>query len=165
MKTVYIDARPDPVVVKTNSRVSEALLVSRERLLMACGGKGLCATCHVFVTAGGDFLSPPTPREQSSLLMLADSKPNSRLACQAKVLSEGVVVALPKGQFIDGTGDLESLIGRRAEVNILHPVDGHVLISAGKIITRTRIGELSFVDIDVRELRTRSLTADRKPSR
>jgi 2Fe-2S ferredoxin len=31
---------------------------------------------------------------------------------------------------------LRELIGRRAEKNILHPVDGRVLVSAGQVISR-----------------------------
>ena len=48
--------------------------------------------------------------------------------------------------------------GRRAEERILHPLDGRVLIETGKIITRSRITELSQVDVDVAEMKTRSLT-------
>jgi ferredoxin len=158
MKSVRIEAHEDPVLVKTNARVSEALLSVRENLLMACGGKGLCATCHVYVVEGADCLSPVTPREKMSLAMLCDSQPNSRLACQTKVLREGARVALPRGRFIDGTKDLEWFIGRRADANILHPVHGGVLIAAGKIITRSRIAELSFVDVDVAAMRTHSLS-------
>jgi ferredoxin len=160
MKSVQIDPHEDPVLIKTNSRVSDAMLAVREKLLMACGGKGLCATCHVYVTEGADCLSPVTPRERMSLAMLCDQQPSSRLACQAKVLRDGVRVSFPKGRFIDGTGDLERLIGRRAEENILHPVNGSTLIGAGKIITRSRIAELSFVDVDLAEMRTRSLSID-----
>ena len=144
MKKFFVQSHEDPVLVKTHSRVSEAILARREKLLMACGGKGLCATCHVYVTAGAELLSPITPREQLSLAMLADRKPSSRLACQAKVSGEGVTVALPSGRFIDGTLDLEGLIGRRAEECILHPIHGGRLIDAGKIITRSRIRELAL---------------------
>lgn len=164
MKHISVESYLDPVLVKTNSRVSEAILAVREKLLMACGGKGLCATCHVYVTAGGEFLSPATPRERTALVMLADKKPSSRLACQAKVLGEGVTVALPSGRFIDASTALEELIGRRAEERILHPIHGGILIEAGKIITRSRIRELAFVDVDVAELRQQSTTIDRIPN-
>lgn len=161
MKKVVFEAVSDPVLIKTSARVSDAALAVRAKLLMACGGKGLCATCHVYVTEGMDCISPITPREHTSLAMLADRQPSSRLACQAKVLREGVKIALPKGQFIESSVDLESLIGRRAEQRILHPVHGGVLIEAGKIITRSRLRELNFVDVDVAEMRTLSLTIDR----
>mgnify|MGYP000979720726 CR=1 FL=1 len=60
----------------------------------ACGGVCACSTCHVYVKSGMDCLSPITPRERMSLAMLADRQPNSRLACQAKVLREGIKVVM-----------------------------------------------------------------------
>jgi ferredoxin len=158
MKRIRVDSHTDPVEVTTNSRVLDAVLAVQEKLLMACGGKGLCATCHVYVTEGAEKLSPMTPRERMSLPMLADRRPSSRLACQAKVQGEGVRVELPRGRFIDSASDLEALIGRRAEEHIMHPVTGVVLIEAGKLITRSRIRELAFVDVDIAEMKTRSLS-------
>lgn len=161
-KKVKITGHSDPVLIKTKERVLDALLATREKIPMACGGKGLCATCHCYIDAGAQQLSPMTPREQLSLKMLTDVRPSSRLACQAKVLGDGVSVSLPQGRYIEATLDLESLIGRRAEARILHPVDGRVLIEAGKIITRSRIRELSFVDVDIAEMKTRSLSVKRR---
>ena len=67
-------------------------------------------------------------------------------------------MALPRGRYLTASRDLESLIGRRADERILHPVDGRVLIESGKIITRSRIQELAQVDVDVAEVKTHSLT-------
>lgn len=158
MKRVAIEGTADPIDIRTNQRLLDALVQSGTPLLMACGGKGLCATCHVYVSGGGDKLSPRTPREQMSLRMLSDLRPNSRLACQAKVQGEGVTVTLPRGRYLTASKDLNALIGRRAEERILHPLDGRVLIETGKIITRSRINELAQVDVDVAEMKTRSLT-------
>lgn len=158
MKWVVVAGAGDPVSIRTNHRLLDALALSGTELLMACGGKGLCATCHVFIKAGADRLSPITPREQSSLRMLSECRPNSRLACQAKVLGDGIEVALPGGRYLTASSDLESLIGRRADVRILHPVDGRVLIETSKIITRSRIRELAQVDIDIAEVKTHSLS-------
>lgn len=160
MKRVAIEGVTDPVDIHTNQRLLDALVRAGTPLLMACGGKGLCATCHVYVTGGAERLSPRTPREQMSLRMLSDLRANSRLACQAKVGGEGVTVTLPRGRYLTATKDLESLIGRRAEERILHPVDGRILIESGKIITRSRIGELAQIDVDVAEMKTRSLTLE-----
>ncbi len=162
MKSVRIEGLADPCEVATNHRLLDVLVDRGVPLVMACGGKGLCATCHVHVVAGAQGLSPRTPREQRSLQMLADSRADSRLACQAKVTGAGVQVALPRGRYLIATTDLEALIGRRAEEPILHPVDGRQLIAPGKIITRTRITELASVDVDVAELRTRSLSILRR---
>jgi ferredoxin len=158
MKRVEIDGAGDPVAIRTNQRLLDALVVSGTELLSACGGKGLCATCHVYVKSGADKLSPVTPRERTSLRMLNEVRADSRLACQAKVLAEGVRIAVPRGRYLMATRDLESLIGRRAEERILHPVDGRVLIEPGKIITRSRIQELAQVDVDVAEVKTLSLS-------
>jgi ferredoxin len=159
MKRVAIEGVVDPVDVHTNKRLLDVLVTAGMPVLMACGGKGLCATCHVYVQAGAEQLSAKTPRETLALRMLADRRPSSRLACQAKVGGEGVVVSMPGGRYLTtGTKDLEALVGRRAEERILHPVDGRVLIEAGKIITRSRIRELSQVDVDLAEMRTKSLT-------
>ncbi|MEO1172548.1 MAG: 2Fe-2S iron-sulfur cluster-binding protein [Myxococcota bacterium] len=158
MKSVAVDTSPDPVLVNTNHRVLDALLAAKANVLMACGGKGLCATCHVYVDDGMDLLTPMTSREKLSLKMLTNVKPSSRLACQAKVLGDGVRVSVPSGKYIEAVGDLQELIGRRAEEPILHPVDGRTLIQSGKIITRSRINELSQVDVDIAEMKQRSLS-------
>lgn len=159
MKSVHIHELQDPIVVRTNTRLLDVLQQSPKKVVMACGGKGLCATCHVYIEGEAEGLSPKTPREQRSLLMLRDAKPTSRLACQAKIQGEGVQLRLPGGQFIESAADVEHLIGRRAEKDILHPSDGRILIESGKIITRGRITQLASVDVDVAELRRMSLTA------
>ena len=165
MKGVVLSPREEPILVHTADRVLDALLAVREKIIMACGGKGLCATCHVYVEEGMSSLSPMTPRERMSLTMLSEVRPCSRLACQAKVIGEGVVLAMPRGRYLTGgSADLASLIGRRAEDRVLHPVDGRVLIDAGKIITRSRIQELAAVDVDIAEMKTRSLTIQRAPN-
>ena len=158
MKLVEVDG-VDPILVRTNSRLLDALHAASLPFLMACGGKGLCATCHVYVDAPSEFMSQITPRERRSLLMLRDVRPNSRLACQAKVRGNGVKIGKPGGRFIESAAELDDQVGRRAEQSILHPSDGRVLIEAGKIITRTRISQLRSVDTDVAELRALSLTA------
>jgi 2Fe-2S ferredoxin len=60
----------------------------------ACGGVGVCGTCHVRVDGGADSLSPPSDDE----LDIVDSVPgnalNSRLACQAVVRGD-VEVTIP----------------------------------------------------------------------
>jgi ferredoxin len=158
MRRVDIEGVADPISVDTNNRLLDALALSGTGLLTACGGKGLCATCHVYVKSGADRLSPITPREQASLRMLNERRADSRLACQAKVRGDGVTVALPRGRYLTATRDLEGLVGRRADVRILHPIDGRILIEAGKIITRSGIQALAAVDVDVAEVASHSLS-------
>ncbi|MEM6369287.1 MAG: 2Fe-2S iron-sulfur cluster-binding protein [Myxococcota bacterium] len=157
MKDVTIEGLGQPVCVKTNKRIIDALLQGGKPPLMACGGKGLCATCHVFVDAEADALSPQTPRERASLAALRGRTNASRLACQAKVRGP-VRVRRPDGRFIEAAMDVESFVGKRATDDILHPVDGRLLIERGKLITRSRIVQLKTVDVDVGELKKRCLT-------
>jgi ferredoxin len=140
------------VEVKTQANVLQALLAERVPVKMACGGRGICATCHVFVQAGASCLTPRTKREERTLSLIGESSGESRLACQAKVLGDGVIIRLPEGLYVAKSGDVEELIGRRADTRILHPVDGRVLVQAGKIITRTTAQALISAAGDVQAL-------------
>ncbi|MEO0375612.1 MAG: (2Fe-2S)-binding protein, partial [Cyanobacteria bacterium P01_A01_bin.17] len=53
-----------------------------------------------------------------------------------------VVIELPSGMYLSDMADVEDLIGRRAEQNILHPLNGQVLVEEGKLITRSMISQL-----------------------
>jgi hypothetical protein len=89
-----------------------------------------------------DSLSPLNRREQRTLEVITTHNARSRLACQARVIDEGVVVELPAGMYVSEIEDIEELIGRRAEDNILNPRDGSVLVEKGKLITRSMISQL-----------------------
>ncbi|MGF1571454.1 MAG: 2Fe-2S iron-sulfur cluster-binding protein [Sumerlaeia bacterium] len=158
MKNVQLQPIGKSVQVKTNERVLDAMLAQELNVLMACGGKGLCATCHVWVDEGQDQLTPMSAREKRTLARVSGCDDRSRLSCQAKILGEGVVVRLPDGLFIESTKDLESLIGQRSKTNILHPIDGRILVEKGKIITRSRIMQLEELDIDMDRLRKEAET-------
>jgi len=56
------------------------------------------------------------------------------------------VVEVPSGTHVSAIEDIESLIGRRAEQNILHPLNGRVLVEADKLITRSMISQLKTRD-------------------
>ncbi|MCF2970868.1 2Fe-2S iron-sulfur cluster-binding protein [Synechococcus sp. Nb3U1] len=121
--------------------LSEDLHVSRE-----CNGRGICATCHIYVKEGLGSLTPMTPRESKTLEVITSAKTNSRLACQARVVSDGVVVELPPGMYVNSLHDVEVLIGRRAEQDLLHPRTGKVLVEQDKVITRSTIKQLENED-------------------
>lgn len=53
-------------------------------LAHACGGSAKCSTCRVFVVAGADQLSDPTPEERAMAARL-QFPDGVRLACQARV--------------------------------------------------------------------------------
>jgi 2Fe-2S ferredoxin len=60
----------------------------------ACGGVGVCATCHVIVTQGAENLSPPEDEELDRVDYAPGATPQSRLACQAVVQGD-VTVRIP----------------------------------------------------------------------
>jgi len=154
MKTVKFRATQDTVSIKTEDRLLDVLLANNVGVKMLCRGRGLCATCHVYVTRNPQFLTPNTDRENLTLTLLTGAQPNSRLACQARVIGEGVEVELPKGLYVESFSELESLIGKRTNVPILHPVNGMVLIQENKIITRSAIMQLKDVDFNIADLKT-----------
>jgi ferredoxin len=141
-KTVRLEPIAQDTSVATNDNLLSVLLNKDLDVLRECGGRGMCATCHVYVRDGMEGLSPINRREQRTLEVITSCKTNSRLACQARVLGNGVVVELPSGMYINSIKDIEDLIGRRAEQNLLHPVTGQILVEEGKLITRSMLKQL-----------------------
>lgn len=150
-KVVKLEPIDIETAVQTNSNILSALLDNELNVLKECGGRGLCATCHVYIKNGMDSLSPVSRREQRTLEVITTASPNSRLACQALVMNEGVVVEVPSGMYVSAMTDIDSLVGRRAEQNILHPIDGKVLVEAGKLITRSMITQLKDTQAQIGE--------------
>ena len=60
----------------------------------ACGGVGICSTCHVIVTAGMENLSPASDEELDAVDSAPGNTLTSRLACQA-VVNGDVTVTVP----------------------------------------------------------------------
>ncbi len=158
-KTIKLDPLALEASVQTNSNILSALLANELNVLKECGGRGMCATCHVYIKQGMDGLSAIARREQRTLEVITTSKPNSRLACQARVLDEGVVVELPTGMYINAIQDMNSLIGRRAEQDLLHPITGQVVVEAGKLITRSILSQLEETKIKAGEYLARTRDA------
>jgi ferredoxin len=152
MKKLLLQPINRTVTVQTKTSLLDALLSSELEVPMACKGRGICATCHVHVEQGHDRLSPKTERECRSLAIITSANENSRLSCQARVLGEGVVVKLPEGMYIERAEDLLDLVGTRAERDILHPINGSVLIAKGKVIIRSRIEELKRLNFEMEQL-------------
>jgi len=159
MKAVRFAETGKTVEVKTQANVLQALLAERVPVKMACGGRGMCATCHVYVQGGASCLTPITKREERTLALIGEATPESRLACQAKVLGDGVVIRLPEGLYVAKGADVEDLVGRRAEARVLHPVDGRVLVQVGKIITRSTAQSLLAAAGDIQKLMQESRDA------
>lgn len=142
VKTVRLEPIAQETSVETNGNLLSILIDKDLDVLKECGGRGMCATCHVYVKQGMAALSPVNRREQRTLEVITTCKTNSRLACQARVLANGVIVELPPGMYINSIKDIEALIGRRAEQNLLHPVTGQVLVEEGKLITRSVLKQI-----------------------
>jgi ferredoxin, 2Fe-2S len=66
-----------------------------------CGGNCACATCHVYVEpAWASKCGEQSAMETDMLDFAAETKPNSRLACQVHITAEheGLTVRMPAGQ-------------------------------------------------------------------
>ena len=149
MKELSLLPINEKVELATNTRVLDALLAETCPVMMACGGQGICATCHVYVTKGMEELTPMGEREEKTLSLITGAMENSRLSCQCKIVGEGVEITLPDGLYVESYQDIEQLIGKRTKSPILHPFDGRILIQKDKIITRTSIMNLADVDFDI----------------
>lgn len=152
MKTVGLEPLGREIEVRTCSKLLGVLLSQQLDVLHACGGRGICATCHVHVKRGMEDLSPMQERERLTLGIIQGTSETSRLACQARVLGESVVVEVLEGMYLEESQNLLVFLGQRAKVPVLHPITGEVLVQKGKIITRTRIEELRSVDAEVKSL-------------
>jgi 2Fe-2S ferredoxin len=57
----------------------------------ACGGVCACSTCHVYIEEGAELLSDAEEDEEDILDKAFDVQMTSRLGCQARLLSDGLV--------------------------------------------------------------------------
>ncbi|GAB6140069.1 2Fe-2S iron-sulfur cluster-binding protein [Methylosoma difficile] len=144
------------VEVKPETHLIDALLQRHLEVKQLCGRRGLCATCHVYVTKKPESLTETTPREAMTLSVLTGARANSRLSCQAKVIGDDVEIALPEGLYIDSFESLEKLIGQRTQVPILHPVTGDVLVAANKIIIRSSVEKLEHLNFDIAKVQLKN---------
>ena len=142
VKTVRLEPIAQESAVETNGNLLSVLLHQELSVLKECGGRGMCATCHIYVNDGMNSLTPISRREQRTLAIITSCQANSRLACQARVKGNGVVVELPPGMYVNSIQDIESLIGRRAAQDLLHPLTGAVLVEQGKLITRSMLRKI-----------------------
>jgi ferredoxin len=147
-KLIKLDPINVEVSIQTNDNLLSALLKKDLSVMKEWGGRGMCATCHVYITEGMESLSPVNRRELRSLEVITTCTKFSRLACQARVLGEGIVVEVPSGMYISEIENIEDLIGRRAEDNILHPITGTVLVEKDKLITRSMITQLKDTQVE-----------------
>ena len=87
---------PSGKIVETEEEKSILDLALDHRIDMEhnCGGNCACATCHIIVKEGMEFLSEMSEEEEDQLDDADGLTPNSRLACQTIVKGD-VVVEIP----------------------------------------------------------------------
>jgi ferredoxin len=148
-KVVRLNPIGQQISVETHSTLLSVLLHKDLDVLKECGGRGMCATCHIYIQSGMDGLTKMSRREQRTLEVITSCAVNSRLACQTRVIGTGVVVELPVGMYVSSIQDIEALIGRRAQENLLHPVTGQILVEKDKLVTRSTLKQLSGVKFEL----------------
>ncbi len=131
----------------TGTTLLNVLLENKVNVLKACGGNGRCATCHVFIEQGMDCLSAPTDQERMTLSLMRIEQTNARLACQCKVLAQGVELSVPKGKYVASEAELESLVGKKAQQSLIHPITGEILVQEGKLILRSALEKMQELSI------------------
>jgi len=72
-------------------------------VLRECGGQYVLLA--MFISKNGMEASPPSRRRKRTLEVIATANPNSRLACQALVVGEGIVVEVPSGMHVSAIDD------------------------------------------------------------
>jgi ferredoxin, 2Fe-2S len=94
-RTVEVD--PADLPLQNHGRPGSVLDIALGNGILiehACGGIGACATCHVLVRSGAEYLSEPTDEELDQVELAPGNTPASRLACLAVVRGD-VTVEIP----------------------------------------------------------------------
>jgi len=90
--TVEVDpAELPPDRIGRRGSLLDIALASGIEIEHACGGTGVCGTCHVTIERGMQNLSAPQDEELDVVDSVPGSTLNSRLACQAVVKGDVVV--------------------------------------------------------------------------
>ena len=84
------------VTVPAGTSICEALLENDIEIEHACEKSCACTTCHVILREGYDSLDDPEEKEEDLLDKAWGLEATSRLSCQAKVRSGGLVIEIPK---------------------------------------------------------------------
>jgi ferredoxin len=142
MSTITIDIDGQRVQAEQNSTLLSVFKDHDILVNQICGGQGMCASCHFFVVGGLEALTPPTKQEQMTLQFTKIDRPGARLACQTRVIGEGIMIQLPNGTFVESEQDLVQEIGKKAKKTLIHPMTGEVLVEAGKLVMRSALEKM-----------------------
>jgi ferredoxin len=142
MATFEITIDSKQVTAEQNSTLLSIFKENNIVVNQICGGQGMCATCHFFVVDGSNNLTPQSLQEEITFQYTKIDRPGARLACQTRVIGQGVVIELPKGAFVKSEEDLVQEIGKKAKQTLIHPMTGEVLVEEGKLILRSAIEKM-----------------------
>ena len=89
---------PKGAVIEVESGISicDAALNNGIEIEHACEKSCACTTCHVIIQKGFDSLEEAEEKEEDLLDKAWGLEPESRLACQAKVADQDLVIEIPK---------------------------------------------------------------------
>ncbi len=89
---------PEGKIIHVAAGISlcDAALEHEIELEHACEKACACTTCHIIVREGFDSLAEASEKEEDLLDKAWGLEPESRLACQAMVADEDLVVEIPK---------------------------------------------------------------------
>ncbi len=82
--------------VEAGVTVCDAALANGIEIEHACEKSCACTTCHVIIREGYDSMDEAEELEDDMLDKAWGLEPESRLACQAVVAAEDLVIELPK---------------------------------------------------------------------
>lgn len=77
-------------------KLVDELLAHGVAIEHACEKVCACATCHVHLRSGAEFIEPPDDEEEDQLDAAWGVDAQSRLSCCVRVMGEALVVELPK---------------------------------------------------------------------
>jgi 2Fe-2S ferredoxin len=101
MSTITVVPHPDlcPTGARIEARkgisLCDALLDAGIEIEHACEKVTACATCHVYVRAGGASIKPPSEDEEDQLDDAWGLEADSRLACCVKLADADLTIELP----------------------------------------------------------------------
>ncbi|OUD13301.1 ISC system 2Fe-2S type ferredoxin [Thioflexithrix psekupsensis] len=84
------------IQVKTGTSICRAALDNGIELEHACELSCACTTCHVIVREGFDSLTTATEQEEDLLDKAWGLEAESRLACQALIGNEDLLIEIPR---------------------------------------------------------------------
>ena len=138
--------------VTPGANLLQVLLANEFQVRSVCRGRGICATCQIKVRSNPGALSPCTPQESKTLSLIVGADKATRLACQCRVLADGVTVELPEGLYVERLEELLALVGEEAVSDYLHPVTGAVMIPKLKVITRSQLQLFKNLHEEIRKV-------------